>query len=128
MIAAGFGMKRGADASQLVAALDAALARDGVERSALGALAAPAPKAKEPGLAQLATRLGLPLRSIDVASLQQADARCLTRSQRSLDALGVGSAAEAAALAAAGPDSRLTGPRLVLGPVTCALASGGDSP
>ncbi len=48
----------------------------------------------------------------------------LTRSAASLAATGTGSASEAAALAAAGPGARLLGPRLVLGPVTCALAEG----
>jgi cobalt-precorrin 5A hydrolase len=34
----------------------------------------------------------------------------------------VPSVAEAAALAAAGPDSTLFGPRTIVGPVTCAIA------
>jgi cobalt-precorrin 5A hydrolase len=36
--------------------------------------------------------------------------------------MNVHSVAEAAALAAAGPTSRLLGPRIAIGPVTCALA------
>ena len=39
---------------------------------------------------------------------------------------GVGSVAEAAALAAAGIGASLVLPRLILGPVTCALARGGE--
>jgi len=35
---------------------------------------------------------------------------------------GVPSVAEAAALAAAGPDARLIVPRIAVGPATCALA------
>jgi cobalt-precorrin 5A hydrolase len=36
--------------------------------------------------------------------------------------------AEAAALAAAGPKARLILPRIVVGPVTCALAESEDAP
>ena len=46
----------------------------------------------------------------------------LSRSAASRAATGSGSASEAAALAAAGPAARLVGPRLALGPVTCAIA------
>jgi cobalt-precorrin 5A hydrolase len=41
---------------------------------------------------------------------------------------GVPSVAEAAALAAGGPKARLILPRIVVGPVTCALAESGDAP
>jgi cobalt-precorrin 5A hydrolase len=40
----------------------------------------------------------------------------------------VRSVSEAAALAGAGTSSRLLGPRIVLGPVTCALAESGSAP
>jgi cobalt-precorrin 5A hydrolase len=41
---------------------------------------------------------------------------------------GVPSVAEAAALAAGGPRSRLLAPRIAVGPATCALAVSGDTP
>jgi cobalt-precorrin 5A hydrolase len=55
-------------------------------------------------------------------ALEEADLRTLTRSRRSMATLNVRSVAEAAALAAAGPHSRLLAPRVAVGPVTCALA------
>ena len=64
-----------------------------------------------------ARRLGLPFLIVAAGP-----APVLTRSAASLAAAGTGSAAEAAALAAAGPGARLLGPRIVLGPVTCAIA------
>jgi cobalt-precorrin 5A hydrolase len=42
--------------------------------------------------------------------------------------MGVGSVAEAAALAAGGPDARLVVPRIAIGPATCALAASGAAP
>ena len=59
-------------------------------------------------------------------ALEEADLRTVTRSARSMDTLNVRSVAEAAALAAAGPNSRLLAPRVVVGPVTCALAAGDE--
>jgi cobalt-precorrin 5A hydrolase len=41
---------------------------------------------------------------------------------------GVPSVAEAAALAACGPNAKLILPRIVIGPVTCALASAEEAP
>ncbi|RUW67014.1 cobalamin biosynthesis protein, partial [Mesorhizobium sp. M1E.F.Ca.ET.063.01.1.1] len=40
---------------------------------------------------------------------------------------GTPSVSEASALAAAGKDAKLLGPRTVLGPVTCAIALGGGT-
>jgi cobalt-precorrin 5A hydrolase len=60
--------------------------------------------------------------------LEAANPRTLTRSTRSMAAMNVHSVAEAAALAAAGPNARLLAPRIAVGPVTCALAEGDISP
>ncbi|XIK08888.1 cobalamin biosynthesis protein [Mesorhizobium sp. AaZ16] len=56
-----------------------------------------------------------------------AAANTLTHSARSQAVAGTPSVAEAAALAAAGEGARLLGPRIVVGPVTCALATSGDA-
>ncbi|MBP7243317.1 cobalamin biosynthesis protein [Amaricoccus sp.] len=119
MTVAGIGCRRGATAEEVLAAIAAARARHGLAR--LDALAALDRKRGETGIAEAAARLGLPLLIAEPAG----DAPgMLTRSAASLAATGTGSASEAAALAAAGPGARLLGPRLVLGPVTCALAEG----
>jgi cobalt-precorrin 5A hydrolase len=54
--------------------------------------------------------------------------RTLTHSALSQTLAGVHSVSEAAAMAAAGKGARLLGPRIVVGPVTCALAISGDAP
>jgi cobalt-precorrin 5A hydrolase len=86
------------------------------------ALAAPAFKTSESGLREAAQRLDLPLIFVDRPALEQAQPRCQTRSKIAETALGLTSVAEACALVAAGPDSRLLLPRISLGKVTCALA------
>jgi cobalt-precorrin 5A hydrolase len=50
-----------------------------------------------------------------------------THSELSQTVAGVPSVSEAAALAAAGDGARLLGPRIVVGPVTCALATSKDA-
>jgi cobalt-precorrin 5A hydrolase len=70
---------------------------------------------------------GLKLVMVPQRDLEAADARIITRSERVLALTGVPSVAEAAALAAAGPASRLVGPRVAIGPATCALAVSGDA-
>lgn len=64
--------------------------------------------------------------AMPIASLEARASECQTRSQRSLDATGVPSIAEAAALAAAGPGSRLIVARLICGKVTAAAAQSAD--
>jgi cobalt-precorrin 5A hydrolase len=62
------------------------------------------------------------------AELEAAGARTVTRSDRVIALMGVPSAAEAAALAAAGPAGRLIAPRTAVGPATCALATSEAKP
>ncbi len=106
-------------------AIDAALERAELTRDALSAIATPAIKGGEPGIAAATAGLGLPLVLVPQAQLEAASARTQTRSERVVALLRVPSASETAALAAAGRDSHLLGPRLVLGAVTCAIARGG---
>ena len=61
LLHAGVGCRRGVDAADIVAAVRAALAEHGLEPAALAALATVREKAAEPGLAEAANRLGLPL-------------------------------------------------------------------
>ncbi|MFZ0836902.1 MAG: cobalamin biosynthesis protein, partial [Xanthobacteraceae bacterium] len=53
--------------------------------------------------------------------LAAASANVATKSERVQELIGVPSVAEAAALAAGGTGARLLAPRIVVGPVTCAL-------
>lgn len=108
---AGIGCRRGVTAAEVLAALEAAGGAD--------MLAVVPDKATEPGIVEAAALCGLPLR---VAAGGVARQRLASWSEASVAATGTGSASEAAALAVAGPDGRLLGPRLAVGRVTCAVA------
>ena len=128
MIIAGIGCRQGAAAPDIEAAIRAALARAGVTTADLNAIATGSAKAAEAGIAAAAAKLGLPVVLIADDALKAAGARTETRSERVLALTGVPSLAEAAALAAAGPSSRLIASRLVLGAATCALERSGVAP
>ncbi len=123
MIAAGIGCKRGAPASDIEAAIRAALVRANIGADALDVIATIEAKSGEVGIRTAAERLGLSLIIVPELELAAAGDRIQTRSERVMAVAGVGSVAEAAALAAAGPAGRLIVPRLVLGVATCALAA-----
>ena len=81
-----------------------------------------AAKAGEPGLVDAARRLGARLTALPLAALEAEEARVLTRSAAAERRFGTASVAEAAALAGAGPGSRLLGSRLKADGATCAVA------
>lgn len=126
MIVAGIGSKRGVSRQEVLAALDAALLRAALSRADISLLATPAVKGGETGISEAAASLGLPLVLVPQTRLEAAAGRAQTHSERVVALLRVPSAAETAALAAAGPQAQLVGPRLALGPVTCALARRGE--
>ena len=111
MIVAGLGCRRGCAAADIVALVRALGGAD--------ALAAPEWKRDEAGLLAAAQTLGLPLRFVGRAALEAVQARCPTRSAVALQAVGVASVAEAAALASGG---RLIQARVALGGATGAMA------
>ncbi len=128
MIVAGVGCRRGAPASDIEAAIRAALARANVSADALDAVATIAGKSAEAGIRAAATKLGVAFVPVSDAEIKAAGDRAETRSARVLALIGVPAVAEAAALAAAGPAARLISPRLVIGAATCALAASGATP
>ncbi len=118
MIVAGFGCRESASEASLQSALDLACA--GQPRpNALATLTAKAAQ-----LAPLARTLGLPL--IEVAPDALCAQQTRTQSAASQEAHHTGSVAEAAALAAAGPNAALLTPRHISRDrlATCALALG----
>ena len=127
MIAAGIGCRKAISAAQVEAALAAAMQRNSLADWRLSLIAAPAVKGTEAGLLAAAAARGVLLTLIPQQMLEAANPRTLTRSARSMAAMNVNSVAEAAALAAAGPNARLLAPRIAVGPVTCALAEGENS-
>jgi cobalt-precorrin 5A hydrolase len=79
-------------------------------------------KASEPGLKQAAVLLDMEVVALPQAELVAAAPRCATRSARVEAVTGLPSLAEAAALAGAGPHSRLVLPRISENGVSCAVA------
>jgi cobalt-precorrin 5A hydrolase len=124
MIVVGLGFRQIASAAQLEAAIEAALHACGIDPDRLTAIAVPTAKRGAAGIDTVAHRRGVPLRLIDQGALEAADARTMTHSVRAVQRFGVRCVAEAAALAGAGPAARLLAPRIIHGPVTCALAIG----
>lgn len=124
MIVVGIGCRRGAAGSAIVSAVRASLERCDVPLDRVAALAAPDFKATEKGLAEAAADLKLPLTLVDEPAMAAAQRRCATVSERTQQAVGIGAVSEAAALAAAGNESRLILAKTAGGDVTCAVASG----
>jgi cobalt-precorrin 5A hydrolase len=69
----------------------------------------------------------LEFRPLTLAALRQRNGDCVTRSDLTLDLLGIASVAEASALAAAGPGSELLTPRRTIGHITIATARSADT-
>ncbi|MFD9896625.1 cobalamin biosynthesis protein [Mesorhizobium sp. NPDC059025] len=126
MIVAGIGCRKGVDAAGVLAAVDAALLSHDLDRSALSALATTTFKQDEAAIFAAAELLGLEVIVVEDADAGNTQAG-LTRSDTSLAVAGSPSVSEGAALAAAGKNARLLGPRLITGAVTCAIAVNGAS-
>ena len=123
MIAAGIGCKRGTPAADIEAAIRAALAKAKIAADTLDVIATTEAKSAEAGIQAAAAKLGVAVVIVPDPALAAAGERVKTHSDRVLAMTGVGSVAEAAALAAAGAGSTLLAPRGVAGAATCALAA-----
>ncbi|KQU54846.1 hypothetical protein ASG72_04350 [Bosea sp. Leaf344] len=119
---AGIGLRPDTPEQDIAECLAQALALAGLEAGALARIATLQARIGEPGLAAVAAACGCPVTAIPDEALQGFEAGCATRSTRISALYGVGSVAEAAALAAAGPGGRLVQPRIATARVTCALA------
>ena len=128
MMVAGIGCRRGTSAAEIETVIAAALTRAGLARGVLDLIATAAAKSDEPGIAAAAAALGVRLVLVAQNDLKAANSRVATDSPRVRKLMGVASVAEAAALAAGGPDARLVVPRIAIGPATCALAASGAAP
>lgn len=124
MIVVGIGCRRDSPAERIGAAIGEALARTGIAPERVDALATPAFKAGETGIAAAAAEFGLPLRLVGRASLDAVQPFCATRSPAAEKATGLAAVSEAAALAAAGRNAVLMLPRIARDGVTCAVARG----
>jgi cobalt-precorrin 5A hydrolase/precorrin-3B C17-methyltransferase len=107
----GVGCERGTSLSLLERQLEQALAEHGLAAEAVAGLASAERKADEPALLELAARRHWPLRCFSSAEL--AAVAVPNPSAAVLAELGTASVAEAAALLAAGPESRLLHPKRI---------------
>lgn len=121
-LVAGIGFRRGTGADEITALITRALGAIGAARTDLTAVATASDRAAEPSICAAAAAFGLSPSAIAATDLEACDDRIVTRSARIERLRGVGSLAEAAALVAAGPESRLALPRIASAGATCALA------
>jgi cobalt-precorrin 5A hydrolase len=127
MIAAGIGCRRGTSVEELEAALNQAQMTFGVRDADIAVLATLASKVDEPSIQAVARLRGLRLQALSKERLGAVADKVASSSERVRQLVGVDSVAEAAALAAAGRNARLLGPRIATATTTCALAEG-DGP
>ncbi|WP_245435510.1 cobalamin biosynthesis protein [Microvirga calopogonii] len=122
MIVAGVGFRRVAAAEEIVVLVEQALERASLTRDSLVKLATIKALADLPAFTESANRLAVSAIAVEDSALSAAAPRVQTQSARSIAAHGIGSVAEAAALAAAGPGSDLILTRIASASATCALA------
>ena len=119
-VAVGIGARAGASVEAVVALVREAFARAGVESAPLHAAA----RIGNPALGEAAARLGVPLYLHNEAALARESSRVVSHSARVAAIFGVGSVAEAAALAGAGEGGRITIAKFSADGVSCAVARG----
>jgi cobalt-precorrin 5A hydrolase len=117
--AVGLGCRAGATVAAIVARVREARLRAACEIASLNTGA----QLRHPALEAAAVQLGLPLIRHDSAALAATAARIVSRSPRVEALFGVGSLAEAAALAGAGEGARLIVTKFSADGVSCAVAS-----
>ncbi len=121
MIVAGIGLRPGTSEADILACLDQTVVAAGSAEAPVR-FATIASRLGETGLIAAARNRRAELVAIPDEALAGYEAACATRSTRIAGLYGVGSVAEAAALAAAGPGAMLIQPRIATARVTCALA------
>ncbi len=121
-LVAGIGIRPGTAAADILACLDEALAIAGLAGAPTPRFATLASRAGEAGLVAAAADRAAELVAVPDTALTDFAAACATHAPRIAARYGVGSVAEAAALAVAGPGGALVQPRIATGRVTCALA------
>ncbi|TIP82625.1 MAG: cobalamin biosynthesis protein [Mesorhizobium sp.] len=127
MMVAGIGSRKGVSARDVLAAIETALEAHGLAMTALSALATASLKQDEQAIFSAGRELALPVIVVEDAALEAASPHTISHSDLSQAHAGTPSVSEASALAAAGKGAKLLGPRIVLGPVTCAIAISGDA-
>ena len=126
ILVVGLGCQRGCDVQTLQDLFDAALAKGGIERQRITALASIDLKRHEPGMLALAQRLNLPLTCFSAGQLTTYEDRLSHKSEVAFTHTGCYGIAESAALALAehmaGSPARLLITRQKTAQATFALA------
>ncbi len=122
LLALGVGCVRGASLDALQSSVERALSEAGLAREAVALVATIDLKEAEPAVCELAALLGVPVRLFSADELQALEPRLKHPSQAVRRAVGVAGVAEAAALAAAGPEAKLILPKRIGPGVTLAVA------
>ncbi len=123
--AIGIGARKDVDARELAALVREVAARRGVDLQA-ATLATLETRENECGVRSAAQLLGIGVVFLPPEILRARDKDVLTHSARVEQMFGVGSVAEALALAAAGAGSILLAPRVATTRLTCAIARAGE--
>lgn len=121
-LALGVGCERGASAQELNALVDETLASAGLAAASIACVVSLDLKADEVAVHALATRLGVPARFFDAATLAAEKSRLANPSDAVFKATGCWGVAEGAALAAAGADAALIVPKHKSARATVAVA------
>jgi cobalt-precorrin 5A hydrolase/precorrin-3B C17-methyltransferase len=123
----GIGHDAGARLAELEALVTECLKAAGVDRTDIAMVSSIDSRA-ETGLADaLAASLGVAARYFPAARLEEETPRLANPSEALFQRIGCHGVAEAAALAAAGPDARLILPKRKGRGVTCAIAESGEN-
>jgi len=122
-LALGVGCSRGCPPDELAALVETSLAEAGLAKGALAAIGTLDLKADEPAIAALARSMDVPLRLFAAGELEALTSRLANPSDRVFAEVGCHGVAEAAALALAGDDARLTITKRKSATATCAVAT-----
>jgi len=121
-LAVGIGSERGADPAEAIALLRDTLAEAGLAPAAVACVVSVDLKADEPAVLEAAEALGVPARFFPPARLEAETPRLANPSEAVFREMGCHGVAEAAALAAAGPQGALVIAKRKSRRVTCAVA------
>jgi cobalt-precorrin 5A hydrolase/precorrin-3B C17-methyltransferase len=122
VLALGVGAERGVSAAEVETLARGTLDAAGLAVGSVACVVSLDLKADEGAILALADALGVPARFFDAATLAAEEGRVSEASETVRAAVGTPSVAEAAALAAAGPDGALVVPKRKSARATCAVA------
>ena len=122
VLTVGVGCERGASPDEAIELVKSALAGANLSAQSVACITSLELKADEPAVHVVADALGVLARFFDAPTLEAETPRLLNPSDLVFRETGCHGVAEASALAAAGPDSRLIVPKIKSSRATCAIA------